>query len=160
MNSDASNSGNEQTSRGIINNAKTKSDNEWKKLLTSQQYEILRNAGTKYPFTGSLLNKKREKTYFSVGCDQPFFSSEQKYETGAGWPSYWNPISEDTLILKGEYKLGYKRIEILDKCSGHLGQITEDKPQLTEKIYCINSVALYFVPSEKKLYPADLWILL
>lgn len=133
---------------GEFNESKVKSEDEWKKLLSPQQYEILRNAGTEHFFTGDLLNEKRIGTYYSVGCNQPVFRSEKKYESGTGWPSFWNPISEDALILKDDYKLGYKRVEILDKCGGHLGHVFDDGPHPTGKRYCINSIALYFIPDK------------
>ncbi len=125
-----------------------KTDAQWKKLLTPQQYHILREAGTEVPFTGSLNNEKRAGVYFSVGCDKPVFRSEQKFESGTGWPSFWAPNDENALVLRNESKPGDDRIEVLDVCGGHLGHVFDDGPEPTGKRYCMNSAALYFVPDD------------
>lgn len=119
---------------------------DWKSILTPEQYHVLREKGTERPFTGALLNEHRAGTYYSVGCDKPLFRSETKYESGTGWPSFYAPISEDALVLDTDYDLGYPRTEVLDKCGGHLGHVFDDGPEPTNKRYCMNSVALYFVP--------------
>ena len=77
---------------GEFDQSKMKSEEEWKKILTPQQFEIVRKKGTETPFTGELLDEKRTGTYYSVGCDQPVFRSEQKYDSGTGWPSFWDPF--------------------------------------------------------------------
>jgi len=127
---------------GSFDSSKLKSDEEWKKILSPPQYNILRQQGTEIPFTGELNYEKRAGTYYSVGCDEPLFRSEQKFESGTGWPSFWAPMREDVLVLRDDSG----RIEVLDRCGGHLGHVFDDGPDPTGKRYCMNSVALYFVP--------------
>jgi methionine-R-sulfoxide reductase len=111
----------------------------------------LREAGTEIPFSGALDYETRKGTYYSVGCNQPLFRSEQKYDSGTGWPSFWAPISKDALVLKEDTSItGEPRIEVLDKCGGHLGHVFNDGPQPTGKRYCMNSIALKFVPDKKQ----------
>lgn len=133
---------------GTFDPARAKSDEEWKKLLTPVQYHILREQGTEKPFTGTLNNEKRKGTYYSIGCDQAVFRSEQKYDSGTGWPSFWAPIAPDALVLREDNELGVTRIEVLDPCGGHLGHVFDDGPKPTGKRYCMNSEALRFVPDK------------
>jgi peptide-methionine (R)-S-oxide reductase len=136
---------------GSFDEKKFKTDEEWKKILTPQEFSILRQEGTEVSFTGALLNEHRKGTFYSVGCNEPVFRSEQKYESGTGWPSFWAPIKPDAVVLREDDSIpGEPRIEVLDRCGGHLGHVFDDGPDPTGKRYCMNSVALKFVPDEKK----------
>jgi len=135
---------------GEFDKSKLKTNAQWKKILTPEQYNILREAGTETPFTGVLNSEKRKGTYYSVGCDTPLFRSEQKYDSITGWPSFWAPIKEGSVVLRKESALGDDRIEVLDPCGGHLGHVFEDGPEPTGKRYCMNSLALKFVPDDNE----------
>ena len=134
---------------GSFDTTKLKTDEEWKKLLTQQQYHILREQGTELPFTGDLLHEKRAGTYISPGCNEPLFRSEQKYDSGTGWPSFWAPINPEAIVLRKDPGLpGQERIEVLDRCGGHLGHVFEDGPEPSGQRYCMNAAALLFIPDD------------
>lgn len=131
---------------GSFDLTQVRTDEQWKKLLTPEQYHIVREQGTERPFSGVLDHETRNGTYYSVGCNEAVFRSEQKFDSGTGWPSFWAPITQDALVLREDTTLGDTRIEVLDKCGGHLGHVFDDGPKPTGKRYCMNSLALKFVP--------------
>lgn len=118
----------------------------WLKIITADQYDVLWNEGTERPFTSPLLNEHRKGTFVSADCGEPVFRSEQKYDSGTGWPSFWAPISADAVVEKEDRSFGSVRTEIQSKCGGHLGHVFTDGPQPTGLRYCMNGLALRFIP--------------
>lgn len=122
-----------------------KPEEEWRRILPPERYEILRGKGTERPFTGKLLNNKRSGTYKCAGCGQPLFASETKFDSGSGWPSFYAPISETSIDERTDRTLFMSRTEVLcSRCGGHLGHVFNDGPKPTGLRYCINSGSLDF----------------
>jgi peptide-methionine (R)-S-oxide reductase len=127
-----------------------KSDAEWKKELTPQQYHVLREAGTDPPFQGPLLNEHREGVFVCAACGQPLYDSDAKFESGSGWPSFYQPIKPDAVVTETDSSHGMVRTEVLcSKCHGHLGHEFPDGPAPTGLRYCMNSTSLKFVEKDK-----------
>ena len=119
--------------------------NEWKKKLTKEQFQVLRKKGTEPAFTGKYWNNHEKGIYKCAGCGKPLFSSDKKFDSGTGWPSFGAPITEDKVALETENSLGMQRTEVLcSQCGGHLGHVFDDGPKPTGRRFCINSVALQF----------------
>jgi len=126
-----------------------KNDDEWKKNLTPEQFEILRKKGTEKPFTGKYLNNKDNGFYTCAACGAKLFSSDTKFESGTGWPSFTDPMVKDNIEVRDDFSGGMSRSEVICKrCGGHLGHVFNDGPAGKQR-YCINSCSLDFKKKDK-----------
>ncbi len=126
----------------------TKSDAEWKKLLSPAAYDVLRHEGTERPYTSPLNNEKRDGIFACAGCGLDLYASSTKYESHTGWPSFWRPLP-NAIGTSTDRKIGVVRIEVhCRRCGGHLGHVFDDGPPPTGKRYCMNGVAMRFKPAK------------
>lgn len=131
-----------------------KSNDEWRSLLTPEAYAVLREQATERAFTSPLEREKRAGTYICAACHQPLFSSNGKYDSGSGWPSFFQPIDPARIATSVDHDIGYPRTEYhCARCGGHLGHIFDDGPRPTGQRYCNNGVALIFVAEGEPLPP-------
>jgi peptide-methionine (R)-S-oxide reductase len=123
------------------------SDAEWRAKLPADSYEVARQAGTERPFTGSLLEEHRKGIFRCICCETALFSSDTKFDSGTGWPSFWAPIAKENVREKSDNSLGMERTEVTcARCDGHLGHVFDDGPRPTGLRYCMNSVSMSFAP--------------
>jgi peptide-methionine (R)-S-oxide reductase len=126
-----------------------RSDEEWKRLLTPEQYEVTRRAGTEAPYSSPLNDEHARGTFLCVCCDLPLFSSKAKFDSQTGWPSFWQPVSKRHVREKVDRSLSETRTEVLcARCDAHVGHVFDDGPPPTGLRYCMNGVALKFVPGK------------
>jgi methionine-R-sulfoxide reductase len=133
-----------------------KSDEEWLKQLGPEAYKVVRAKGTERPFCGTLLDNKKDGVYACVGCALPLFSSDAKFNSGTGWPSFFKPVAEGNVVVEVDRAYGMVREEILcGRCGGHLGHVFDDGPPPTGKRHCVNSESLKFYGKEELTKLAD-----
>ena len=128
-----------------------KTEEEWRRELTPEQYHVTREKGTERPFSGQYENTKAAGTYVCVACGNPLFSSETKYDSGSGWPSFYQPLSKASVATESDNRHFMERTEVLcSRCDAHLGHVFDDGPQPTGQRYCMNSVALKLEKEEEE----------
>lgn len=140
-----------ESKKEVVKNMKKMPEEYWKEKLTPEQYHVLREEGTERAFTGEYCSLKKEGMYYCAACGELLFSSDTKFDSGTGWPSFWKAVDEKSIDLHEDHSYGMTRIEVrCGKCGGHLGHLFDDGPPPTGKRFCINSVSMTFVPKGKE----------